>query len=307
VTARLAALLAALAAAACAHARPEGAGDGALYRDLQRIVNVREARGWRIDRVEIDAVLPDALQSVCRTDEATRGRVLAWVDARLAELGGPVDEAWRREGRRIERVRDLLEATRVRRLLAAAIEAAPRDCPFWIEPEAHFRGRQIIDDRFLFVLEGGGKFIGLRSQGRNDFAGGGAGRLLFGRTFGPRWGLLAGVEAGGSAEFPRDEAGMRQGIVLAVDFLAPVVVRYRLVNSYVELEGGYLLHVTEQDARAVPGWHVGVAVGVKSVRERFLLPGVAFGASYERTFERPDRAPLHLLKLGLRVTLDLPL
>lgn len=284
----------------CSQPLPPARSAANLYRDVQRLVNVREARGWRIDKVERESLLPDAMDSVCRATPAARTEAMAWIEARIAALGGDVEAAWRARGKKLSRVESLLELHRIRMVLAAAIASAG-DCPFWIEPREPFVGRQISDDRWLLSLEGGGKGLVLREAGETDFAGGGAGRLLVGRNFGERWGLFVGGEAGGSAGFPRDAMGERTSLVLAVDVVAPLVVRYRLVNSYFEAEAGWIGRVNEDDADLRHGFHVGVAFGARSVRERWLMPGLALGLSYERVDD------LDLIKLGLRVSFDVEL
>jgi hypothetical protein len=84
-------------------------------------------------------------------------------------------------------------------------------------------------------------------------------------------------------------------------------VRWRLVNSYLEAEIGALGHINERDTTLVPGLHAGLAVGFHALRQRWLIPGLAIGIGYDRTFARPGRPALELLKIGLRVTLDLDL
>ena len=53
------------------------------------------------------------------------------------------------------------------------------------------------------------------------------------------------------------------------------------------------------------GLHLGVAFGARALRARFLFPGVAFGASFERTFVAGDDPTS--IKLGFRVAFDLDL
>jgi hypothetical protein len=292
----------ALVAAACAQPLPEDRSASALYRDLQRLVSVHATQGWQVDRIEVDAILGDALQSVCRTPLDARASLDAWIAERIAALGGPVEKAYADRGSKLGEVDDLLELTRIRRVLRTANHAAPEDCPFWATPQNPFLGLQIADDRFLLVLEGGGKLIGLRSEGQNDFAGGGAGRVLVGHTLGPRWGLLVGAELGGSGELRRDAFGDRN-LVLAFDAVFPLVVRYRFVNSYLDLEPGYLLHVSEDDATARHGVHLGAAFGVKTVRTRWFIPGLALGVSLERV----PSVDVWYVKIGGRVTFDFDL
>jgi hypothetical protein len=297
-----------LAAAACSQALPPQPAASALYRDLQRMVRVRQtAPGWRIDRLALEGLEEDALDSTCRATPEARAAVLAWIDVEIAKRGGAVDEAWRREGKELDRVGTLLELTRIRMLLARAADSAPRDCPFWIEPGEGFRGRQISDDRWRIVIEGGGKGILLRSGGATELSAGGAGRALVGRSFGTRLDLMTGVELGLSAAFPRDAGGERGGLVLALDYVVPVVVRWRSVNTYIEAEAGWLGRDTEGQRGVVSGLHVGLGVGFKALRTRWFIPGVAYGMFYERTLPGDGSPPLHLIKAGLRVTLDFDL
>jgi hypothetical protein len=272
----------------------------ALYRDLERIVTVRQTTGWQIDRLETDASLGDALMSACRVDGATRRDLVAWLDSEIDRLGGPARRVFQETGKLRG---DLVSLDRIRALAAAADEAADRDCPFWVVPERRFRGRQLLDDRFLLVAEGGGKVIGIRQAGRNDLAGGGAARLLFGRGVGQTTVFLVGVEAGGTASFPRDAMGERGDLTLGLDLAFPAAIRLVRVNTYLELEAGPLIRFVE-DRDSEAGVHVGLAVGVRSLRTRWFTPGIALAATYEQTF---GDDLVRLLKLGLRVTVDIGL
>lgn len=299
----------ALLAAACAHApQPEDPSERALYRDLQRLVTLSDSAGWEIDRLELEELRGPALLSLCRVERTKQDRLLDWLDLRAADLGGPVEVAYRRRGRDLGELDELLEITRIAMLLRHTIGSRDHDCPFWLEPEAEFDGEQIPDDRWQLTLATGGKAIFVSQGGRADINFGGAGRLLFGRAFGPRWSVYVGAEAGAVASFPRSENGGRSGLVLGVDGLVPVVVRYRFVNTYLEVEAGYLAHVTEERLHIEPGVHAGVAVGAIASRRLLLFPGAAFAASYERTFPAAgDGAVLQSLKLGVRVVFDVSL
>ncbi|MEJ7599258.1 MAG: hypothetical protein WKG01_15235 [Kofleriaceae bacterium] len=276
-----------------------------LFRDLERQVTVNAATGWGIDRLEVDGIIEGALDSVCRVEPLVRRALATWIDAEIQRLGGPVDIAWRKRGKQLSAVEDLLVMTRVRLVLGRAEELA-NDCPFWLEPETPFRGRQISERKFQLTFGGGGKGIVVRQGDRVDFSAGGAGRLMIGRTFRGGHGLFIGAELGGSAAFPKDEAGDRTSLVIGADLVLPVVYRHTLTNAYVELEAGYLGHATEQDwAETDHGIHLGVALGARALRTRFLFPGFAFGISWERTFVAGE--DLTSLKLGGRVTFDLDL
>lgn len=284
---------------------PKGPSERALFRDLERQVTVAAATGWSIDRLEIDRMIETALDSVCRVGELDRRGLQRWLDEEIARQGGPVDEAWRQRGKDLAKVDDLLRLTRVRALLARADEAS-LDCPFWIEPEAPFRGRQISGSGWQLTFGGGGKATVTSQAGHSDLSFGGAGRLLLGRIFADGDGLYAGLEIGGTASFPKDAVGTRVGPVIGADVVAPLVYRHTLTNTYVELEGGWLGHASEQNLTALDhGVHAGVSFGGRALRARFLFPGAAFELVWERLFVAGDDPTS--IKVGFRAAFDLDL
>jgi hypothetical protein len=298
--------LAACGLAACARHLPPERSAAALYRDLERVVTLAEATGWHIDRIEVERLQSEALQSTCRVPEADRRRLLAWIDREIARAGGPVVRAYQARGRKIEQVEHLLTLTRIRLVLAGALASAAADCPFWMHPDPAFAGRQISDDRWQLHASGGGKLMVARTAGDNDLRFGGAGRLLLGRGIGSRSALYGGLELGGRGSFPRDDEGERSGLVLGLDLVAPVVYRYTLVNSYVEMEAGWFGTATEGEDGLDQGIHVGAAFGARATRARWVFPGGALGVSLERTFPS-DGPAVYLLKIGFRAALDLDL
>ena len=303
---RPAAAAAAIALAACGRLpAPRDPDTRALFRDLERHVTVAATTGWGVDRLEIEAMLDGALDSACRTDPLARRSLRAWLEAELARRGGPVDQAWRARGKDLSRVEDLLVLTRVKLLLARTEELAG-DCPFWLEPEHPFRGRQIVERGFLLAFGGGGKGIAIARGDRVDLSFGGAGRLLFGRAFSGGHALLVGGEIGASAAFPKDAAGERTSLVIGADLVAPIIYRRTITNTYVEVEAGWLGRTSEQDWAAFDhGIHVGAAFGARALRTRFVFPGAALGVSWERTFQGGE--DVTLLKVGARVTFELDL
>lgn len=306
-TGMLAGILA-LCAAACARPlRPAEPSAAALYRDLERLVSLRAAAGWQIDRVEIDALLPDVLMSACQVQPAQRALLRDWLDTRIAALSGPVEQAYTARDRDLGRVSELLALSRVRMTLDRAMNAAGADCPFWLEPRSLFRGRQISDDRWQISLSGGGSGMVVSRGSEQDLQFGGSGRVLFGRNLGSALALYLGLEAGGSASFPKTDTGERSKLVLALDAGAPAIARYRMLNTHVDLELGYLVHATEEDWGQVEhGLHLGVAFGGRASRVRWFFPGAALTLAYERTF--PDDAPdLHMIKMGFRAMADFDL
>ena len=296
------AAIAGLLAACSRTPAPKDPTERALYRDLEREVTVAAATGWGVDRIEIDGMLDTALDSVCRVDELGRRSLRAWLDAEISRLGGPIEKAWRERGKDLGNVSDLLVLHRVRLLLARADESS-LDCPFWIEPENPFRGRQISESRWQLSLGGGGTASAIQQGDHQDISAGGVGRLLIGRMFASGDGLYIGAEVGGSAQFPKDETGERTSLEIGADLMTPIVYRHTLLNTYWEAEAGWLGHSTERDWGAIDhGLHVGVAFGGRALRQRFVLPGAALALAYEHLFVAGD--DLITIKLGARVQFD---
>ncbi len=293
-----------LGLSACGGALPSSPSSAALHRDLERLVGLADAEGWSIDRVEVQEVEPAALMSLCRTTEESRSQLLSWLDSRIEALGGPPALAYERHGRDLGAIDELLTLSRIRMVLVQGMRNAEQDCPFWVGQSRDFRGRQILDDRWFVSLGGGGKGLLVRQEGVVDVNFGGAGRLLAGRGIGRHATLLAGLELGVGAAFPKDAEGDRGALTLAIDSVVPLVYRHRLVNSYWEAEAGYIAHTTDQDYQTTHGVHVGAAIGGSAARRRWIFPGAALGISYERIVE--DKI-LHIVKLGFRVAFDVSL
>lgn len=299
------AALALAVCAACSHTpAPKDPTERALFRDLEREVTVADATGWGIDRLEIEANLERALDSVCRVDELGRRSLHAWLDAEIELEGGPVEKAYRERGHSLSKVGNLLTLTRVRMLLARAEETSV-DCPFWLEPENPFTGRQISEHRWEVTFGGGGTASAIKQGNERDISAGGAGRLLIGRMFSGGDGIYIGAEAGGSAEFPKDKTtGQRSNLQLGADLIPMIVYRWTTTtNTYAEVEGGWLGHTTERDWGAIDnGMHVGMSFGGRALRQRFLFPGAALTFAYERLFLDGD--DLITIKIGARAAFD---
>jgi hypothetical protein len=289
--------------AACSRTpAPKDPTERALYLDLQRHVTVTAATGWGIDKLEIEGVLDSTLDSVCRVDALGRRGLREWLDAEISRLGGPVEAAWRQRGKKLSKVDDLLTLHRVRLLLVRADEMS-LECPFWIEPENPFEGRQISEHRWALAFGGGGTVSAFVQGDTRDVSAGGSGRLLIGRKLANGDGVYVGADVGGSAQIPKDETGERTSLTIGVDLMTPIVYRRTLLNTYWEVEAGWLAHSTEKDWGAVDqGVHLGFAFGGRALRQRFLFPGAVLGLAYERLFLAGD--DLVTLKLGARVNFD---
>lgn len=298
------ALIVCLVAAACSRTpAPRDPTERALFRDLERQVTVAAATGWGVDRLEVEGLLEQSLDSVCRVDILGRRGLREWLDAEIGRRGGSAERAWRERGKQLSRIGDLLVLERVRMLLARSDEMSA-DCPFWLEPENPFRGRQISESGWQVSAGGGGNSSALRQGEQQDINFGGSGRLLLGRTFANGDALYIGFDLGGSASFPKDESGDRTTLRLAVDALAPIVYRRMLTNTYFEYEAGWLGHATEDDWNDIDqGFHVGFAFGGRALRQRFVFPGAALAIAYERLFVPGD--DLITIKVSGRVMFDL--
>jgi len=297
-----------LLALACGPRRgPETPAARALYRDLQRLVTVAEAAEWTIDRHETRGLLDDALMSVCQVPNAARQELASWLDERIRVAGGPVEDAYRRHGRKLDAVDALLELTRVQMVLRAADEASTSDCPFWLAPRDSFAGRQIADDRWQLSFGGGGRGNLIVQGDQHDVSFGGSGRLLLGRAVGERWTFYGGVEMGGQASFPKDADGNRGNVVLDLELAIPVVARYRLINSYVEAETGYLMTFAERDLASAAGFRIGLAVGARALLTRWFFPGAAFHLAYDHLTDSVEIPAQDIVRVGVQVAFDLNL
>lgn len=303
---RSAAALAVLVTVACRTPAPQEPSERALFRDLERLVTVAETPGWGADRVEIEKLMNPALDSVCRVDALERRALAGWIDAEINRKGGPVEVAYVRRGKKLKAVDDLLVLTRVKLVLARAEELS-LDCPFWLEPERPFRGRQVSERAFVISVGGGGKGHIISQGTRQDLGFGGAARLLFGRMFEDGNGLFIGAELNASGSFPRDDMGERTTLQVGADLVTPVVYRHVVTaNTHLEFSGGWLGRSTEADWTAVDhGVHLGFGIGGRALRARFLFPGAALVLSWERTFiEGDDRSTI---KFGVRGGFDIEL
>jgi hypothetical protein len=291
--------------AGCATNYPPEPNASALYRDLERLVTVAETAGWDIDRLEVDSMLQDALASVCRVGTSTTAELIAWLDAEIDRLGGPVEKAYVERGRDLTEVEELLELTRIRMLLREGERHRAGDCPFWIDVEPEFIGQQILDDRWLVYFATSGRALFVRDDGQSDLNAGGGGRLLFGRGIGPHLSIYSGLELGAVASFPREPDGSRGKVVIGLDGAVPLVVRYRMVNTFLEAEAGWFGHVTEVEPSVEQGIHVGVAFGGQATKQILAFPGAAIAVVYERTFPRADQGlGLEALRVEVRFSAE---
>jgi hypothetical protein len=275
----------------------------ALLDDLEKIVEVQVSVGWKIDRYEIEEMMPDALLSVCRTTEDTRSAALTALDERLDDLGGPPEEAYRASGGRYKAIGPNLFVGRIRALLEEAIRRAPSECPFYIEQEPDFTGVQTDAHRFSISAAGGGLFT-LQHWGGKVFkiGGGGSGRLLLSYGLTPRWSIMAGPELGVTAIF--DQTEVSTNFPLQFVGATPIVVRLRSVTWHYDIEAAPLGFYTQTEGEVSFGLRGGFLVGVSTLRIRGIMPWFGVGANVEYIFPTDVRGGLTLLKGGARVGFD---
>lgn len=279
-------------------------GDAAVVEslryDLEKMVALRDQRGWTIDRIEIEAMLPDALLSVCRVRAVDRDATIAAYDADINALGGPAAARWRAGHRDLGRLRPTITLERARGLLTTAMARADADCPFHVEPSASFRGRQRDSEGVTFNAEGGGlASVGARN-GRLRVGGGGAARLSASFGLGPGWNLRVGPEMGGAALV---DDQLRPDDV-TVDFLVALPVALRRTR------GAYLMDIELAPVTVGIPWQqgpqrwggrVGLLVGVSALRLRELLPWTGLVVMGEAVAPRMNEGWMWSVRAGVRV------
>lgn len=283
-------------------AEPTPRAETALLHDLEKIVESKANSGWKIDRYELDAMMPDALQSVCATEEETRQHAQERQEKTVEALGGPIAEAYQKNGEKLSELKDLLAATRVLSLLEEAIRRAPTECPFWIKPSSSFIGIQTDADRFTLNLETGGLLLIRASLGKFLPGGGGLGRLLIGRGLSEHWSLLFGLEVGGWALFEQSQTQTRFPIEIIGG--APVVIRRVQHTWHYDLEIAPAVFLAANDLRPSPGGRLGMAIGVSTLRIRGIMPWAGVQLSAEMFPETSYRPTITVLKGGARVGFD---
>jgi len=268
----------------------------ALAADLERLIEVQQSAGWRIDRYEIEDMMPSALMTVCRVPKATRARALAWYDRRIAALGGPVDEAWKKS-KDLSSLKPLLFLSRVRGLLAEADRRAATECPVWLEPDPSFQGIQSDRHRFTLNVETGGLVQLRRSADRWTYGGGGVVRALIGRGF-EHTSVLFGAELGGGAMLRVPDGG---GTLVINYFPAlPLVLRMHDRTWHYDVELAPVALFQADDTRRSYGFRFGLSGGIQSRRTRGLIPWAGVVFAYEN-YLPGVRPQMLFLRGGLRV------
>lgn len=277
-------------------ARAETEPYEALREDLARLVEGQEAGGWRIDRYEIEDMMPAVLQSVCQVHPAVRARMLADLDGQIVAAGGPFSKAWA-ENPLLAAHKRLLTLTRTRAVLAEADARAKTECPPYLPPDPNFHGIQTDRHRFTLNLETGGVLQLRRMHGRWTYGGGGVGRLMLGYGFG-RTSIALGPEfSGGPMLRPGTES-----FVINYFPAFPLMLRVWDHTWHWDFEIAPVALFQADDFRLSWGFRVGGAVGVTARRNRGVIPWAGIQAGFE-SYAVGARPAMQFVRGGLRVGL----
>jgi hypothetical protein len=270
----------------------------ALLFDVARIVDSEASSGWLIDEVEQAKVHPDVMESVCRATLAVRALALSRLGGEAARAGEPQALYAQARGELTSEVRNALAVTRHLRALEGALNAAGRECPFWLRPDPEFRGIQSTRDRWIINFDTGGIAQLRRTEGTWAVGAGGFGRLLGGYSF-TRVSLLTGLEFGGGALIQPHT----HPTTFVINYLPaiPVILRLHQQAWNIDLEAAPVALFQAGNTTPSYGLRGGVTVGLSSLRLRGILPWVGLGIASEYHFENEARPGAWYLRGGLRV------
>src|ERR1700712_793154 len=229
---------------------PDAAVPRALYLDLRKVIETQEDGGWVHDPTRLRAGLEPALASTCQVAPGARRALAAWLDAQLLLLPSP--EAELRARHALSAANEALHVRRTRALLQFAEQHAA-ECPFWIEPDPEFRGRQ-YDGRGFFVLAETPAFVSLVLASGIPALGGG-GRLLIGHGLGDRLSVALGAEVAASGTLVPNDG---QGLDATATIAAPWLLRITRLSRILDVEIAPVLRW----ATGHPAWPPGVRVAV---------------------------------------------
>jgi hypothetical protein len=271
-------------------------GAAGLLADVRRIVRAFEREGWFHEETVARDIHPIVMESVCRASEGARVQALSVLDA--IDIGDP-RSLYERAGRELtSEVESALRAQREFLVLQHALAAIATECPFWVESEHGFTGRQTLRNKWALHLESGG-LVQLRKEDAKWSAGGGGNsRLLGGRGIGDSWSLLGGAEFGGGALLRSSNSGQ-----FTINYFPaiPVVLRYSQVDWLYDLELAPVALFQSHDTRLSYGGRLGVAIGVSVLRSRGFLPWAGVALMGEHYVPSGGRGSTQFLRGGVRV------
>jgi hypothetical protein len=286
-----------LACAACA-SLPARPAEQALYVDLRKIVEVAEDAGWTVDRTRIEQNGEAALHSACQVTPEARVSLQKWLSEQIAAAGGPAEQRFR-AGSRLDAIEETLALERTLALLQYAQAHAANDCPFWLRPDATFRGEQ--GDYGHLVILGETQAFGTVAVPGPIPALGGGGRILVGGGVTRRLTLALGADLAASGTFVPSSSS--QGVDAYMTLAAPTLIRLLSFSRIYELELAPVMRFSHGDSAWPPGARVEVGFGYAGVRTTSWMSYFMFYAGYE-VHGRERSAIDHTFQLGTKLSID---
>ncbi len=271
----------------------------ALLADIERIVDSEETTGWFLDDQAYDDIRGTVLASVCRAPVYARKQALAELERRHQEAGS-ARERFESAGRLMtSEVREALFIERELGALTLGVERSDSDCPFWVDVEPNFLGRQTDRHRFTLSLESGGSAQLRETEGSWTLGGGGLARLLAGYGLGGRATLLGGIEFGGGAMLkPHTEP---TEFVINYFPAIPIVIRLRNLAWHYDFETAALALFQADNGAFSYGVRGAFGIGLSALRARSILPWAGATVAYEYYIPSGGREAQHFIRGGLRV------
>ncbi len=282
---------------ACASG-PRGGAESALYSDLQKVISSTERLDWVVDRHGIEESLPDIMPSLCQVPLESRLATLRFLEAQIAAEGGSAEEIWSQNGHDLGAVEHLLKLERMNLVLQAAMNRAPEDCPFWLEPDEDFNGVHGTQGFTLIAESNGGGGLIIRG-GDVALGGGGGGRLLGAWGFDEHITLATGIELGAIAAFRENEDFERE---VQAQFMGaiPLLLRLREGLNIFDIEAAPVFRYVDSSVRS-PGFRVSIGYGLGALRGGGFMPHAVLWVGYEYQPARLNFEAEHSLRAGTRV------
>jgi hypothetical protein len=272
-----------------------------LYVDLRQVVASAERLDWVVDRLEVEAIRPEIMRSMCYTPRPARRSLRLWLGEQIAEEGGPSVARYALAGEDADNLSRIRHLERVALLLDAAEERVG-ECPYWIEPSSGFAGVHSDAHRWVLMAETMPSLQILLAKGVDTRIGGaGLGRILIGRGLSHRLTLSAGFETGLASVVSQDTDESLQ-ITPAFALGIPAVLRWHDGPLRVDLGTAFTARSPDVDfgnPRFGVRWSVGV--GVATLRVLGVQPYVMLWTGHEYQFARDDDPGQHGLRIGTRV------
>lgn len=273
---------------------PRGA-DG-LRADLERIITTEEATGWFLDKAHYESIHASVLQSICRATPAARELSSDRLASERAIAGDP-RALYEAAGRKMTSAVD--RALHLERLHTALLEGMRDTCPFFVEAEKGYQGRQTDRNRISLNAETGG-LLAMRYSGDRFTVGFGPSfRALVGLGF-DHVTILAGPELSGAAMLRDDDKGSSDFIVNYFPAL-PIVVRIRYVNWIYSVETGVVSLFQGGEPGINLGLRAGFGIGYMALRNRYFIPWAGISVYQEHYFGNEYRPAAEYFRGGLRI------